>query len=86
MNRIERLFRNLFPVLILLFASGTIWGPLFFPFIYTGFALVYAVIFSALTILLAYRYSTMSTTIRLANDAPMSKHELNYTHLIIIPN
>ena len=86
MNGIERLFRNLFPILILLFASGTVWGPLFFPFIYTGFALVYAVIFSVLTLLLAYRYSNMASVIRGASITPHSKYELNYTHLIIIPN
>lgn len=86
MNRIEGLFRNLYPVLILLFASGTIWGPLIFPIIYTGFALVYSVVFGGLTIMLAYRYSIMATLIRKSHADPILDYELKHTHLIIIPN
>jgi len=86
MNKIEKLFRNLFPILILLFASGTIWGPLFFPILYTGFALVYSIIFSVLTLLLAYRYSVTSKTRRISDKKPITKHEFDYKHLIIIPN
>jgi len=86
MNRIEGLFRNLFPVLILLFITGTIWGPLVFPVIYTGFALVYSVMFGGMTLLLAYRYSTMAAFIRESHVKPIQSYDIKYTHLIIIPN